>query len=155
MICRLVVILLIIVKISDDFITQYLLISACIVMALIHVLVRPYVSEMHNIFDGIILHLIVIISVLRMAEFVDNYDETFVLLISYFLAVLPLVGFIAIRLWVNKITIQNAFKHLDRKYFHKWAAPPADVVESNEMNEVGIIVDDSMRRNATIVTVDV
>ena len=44
MICRLVIILLIIVKISDDFTTQYLLISSCALMQLIHVLVRPYAT---------------------------------------------------------------------------------------------------------------
>ena len=67
MICRLVIILLVIVKISDDdFTTQYLLISSCALMQLIHVLVRPYASTVHNIFDGIILQLIVIISVLRL-----------------------------------------------------------------------------------------
>ena len=64
MIRRLVIILLVIMKISDDFTTQYMLISSCILMQLIHVLVKPYVSTIHNIFDGIILQLIVIISVL-------------------------------------------------------------------------------------------
>ena len=52
MICRLVIILLVIVKISDDFITHYLLISSCTLMALIHVLVRPYVSTIHNVLMG-------------------------------------------------------------------------------------------------------
>ena len=60
MICRLVIILLVIVKISDDFMTQYLLISSCALMQLIHLLVRPYASTIQNIFDGIILQLIVI-----------------------------------------------------------------------------------------------
>ena len=41
MICRLVIILLVIVKISDDFINQYILISSCALMQLIHVLYSP------------------------------------------------------------------------------------------------------------------
>ena len=81
MICRLVIILLVIIKVSDDFTTQYLLISSCGLMQLIHVLVRPYASTIHNIFDGIILQLIVIISVLPVIEFVDQYDKIFVLVI--------------------------------------------------------------------------
>ena len=75
MICRLVIILLVIVMISDDFTKQYLLISSCALMLLIHVLVKPYASTMHNIFDGIVLQLIVIISVLPVVEFADEYNE--------------------------------------------------------------------------------
>ena len=66
------IILLVIVKISDDF-------SSCALMQLIHVLVRPYASTIHNIFDGIVLQLIVIISVLPVIELVDEYDETFII----------------------------------------------------------------------------
>ena len=156
MICRLVIILLVIVKISDDFTTHYLLISSCTLMALIHVLVRPYVSTIHNIFDGIILHLIIIISVLTKVDMIDDHDETFVLMITYFLVVMPLTSFIVIKLWVNKRHIQNAFKHLIKRRFHKYMAVPAgDVKDLNkhEENEFGIIVDDNMRRNAIIVDV--
>ena len=110
MICRLVIILLVIVKISDDFTTYYLLISSCTLMALIHVLVKPYVSTIHNIFDGIILHLIIIISALTKVDLIDNYDETFVLVITYLLVIMPLTSFIVIRFWVNKKHIQIAFK---------------------------------------------
>ena len=55
MLCRLVIILLVIVKISDDFINQYILVSSCALMQLIHVLVQPYISTFLNVFDGVIL----------------------------------------------------------------------------------------------------
>ena len=101
MVCRLVIILLVIIKISDEFTSQYLLISTCTLMQLIHVLVRPYASAIHNIFDGIILQLIVIISVLPVVEYVDNYDETLVLVIAYLLVICPITAFIAIKLWTT------------------------------------------------------
>ena len=94
MICRLVIILLAIVKISNDFTNQYLLMSSCALMQLIHVLVRPYVSTISNVFDGIILQLIVIISGLSTVKLVDNYNETFVLVITYLLMILPLISFV-------------------------------------------------------------
>ena len=53
-------------------------------MQLIHVLVRPYVSTISNVFDGIILQLIVIISGLSTVKLVDNYNESSVLVITYF-----------------------------------------------------------------------
>ena len=154
MVCRLVIILLVIVKISDDFTNQYLLISSCTLMALIHVLVRPYASTFHNIFDGIILHLIIIISGLSIVEFVDNYNETFVLVVTYSLIILPLASFVAIKIWVNKSNMQNDCKGCITKHIQKYTAISADAVEEpNEMNESIIIIDDNIRKNVNTVEV--
>ena len=150
MICRLVIILLVIVKISDDFTTQYLLISSCALMQLIHVLVRPYISTIHNVFDGIILQLIVIISVLPIVEFVDNYDETFVLMIIYLLVILPLISFVAIKVWINKNIIQNTIKYLINICSSN-EVPTTNLQEPAEMREFDIVVDDNTRKNVTIV----
>ena len=156
MICRLVIIVLVIVKISDDFTTHYLLISSCTLMALIHVLVKPYVSTIHNIFDGIILHLIIIISALTKVDLIEDYDETFVLVITYCLVVMPLTSFIVIKIWVNKKQIQTTFKSWIKKWLYKYTSVPAvDVEDQNEHeeNETVVIIDDNMRRNAIIVNV--
>ena len=120
MVCRLVIILLVMVKIYDDFTTQYLLLSSCALMALIHVLVRPYAATMYNIFDGIILQLIVVISGLPVTEFLDNYDETFVMVMAYLLLILPLTVFIAIKLWFNINTFKHVLEDYKTKRFHKY-----------------------------------
>ena len=156
MVCRLVVILLVIVKIFDDLINQYILISSCALMQLIHVLVQPYISTFLNVFDGIILQLIVIISSLPVVEFVDNYDETYVLAITYLLVTMPLAAFIAMKLWFNKNNILNVLKDGKEKCFHKCRAPSTDnaeqPIEGNELVR-SLIVDDNMRKNAIIVDV--
>ena len=155
MICRLVIIILVIIKISDDFTTQYLLILSCALMQLIHVLVRPYASTIHNIFDGIILQLIVIISVLPIIEFVDQYDKDFVIVIIYVLVILPLISFIAIKVWINKDIIQIASfkcKHIFISCYYNEVATD-DPQEPVEIKEFGVIVDENMRRNAIIVDV--
>ena len=158
MICRLVIILLVIVKISDDFTTQYLLISSCALMQLIHLLVRPYASTIHNIFDGIILQLIVIISVLPVTELVDNYDEVFIITISYALVILPLI-IIVIKDWINKKVniIQIAFYKCKNIfilcYYYNNAIATDDLQEPVEIREFGVIVDEHTRRNAIIVDV--
>ena len=155
MICRLVIILLVIVKISDDFTTQYLLISSCALMGLIHILVRPYANAIHNILDGILLQLIVIISVLPIVEIVDNYDETFVVVIAYLLVILPLTSFIAVKIWINKNNIQKSFKSLMSICTH---------IKGNEVTNdetkpllrtrnLEIAVNDEMRRNVIVVDV--
>ena len=144
MICRLVIILLVIIP-DDNFTTKYLLMSSCALMQLIHVLVKPYVSTIHNIFDGIILQLIVIIAVLPIVDFVDIYDETFVVVVIYLLVILPLLSFIAIKVWINRNDIQKSFKHLinieistnDRK-------------ETVQMREFDTVVDDELRRKLVV-----
>ena len=155
MICRLLIILLVIAKISDDFTTQYLLISSCALMQLIHVLVRPYASTIHNIFDGIILQLIVIISVLPVIEFVDQCDKIFVIVIIYVLLILPLISFIAIKVWINKDIIQIVYykcKHIFISCYYNEVATD-DLQEPVEIREFGVIVDENMRRKAIIVDV--
>ena len=55
MICRLVIITIVIAKSSNDFVADYMLISACAMIALIHLIFKPYNSEILNSLDGIIL----------------------------------------------------------------------------------------------------
>ena len=124
-------------------------------MLLIHLLVRPYASTLHNIFDGIILQLI-IISVLPIVEFADtrNYNETFVIVIIYLLIILPLINFIAIKVWINKKNIQSAIAYFRIKCSHKYMYSPLPTDDPEEINdEVTVIVDDSMRRKTILVDV--
>ena len=120
MICRLVIILLVIIQITDEFTTQYLLISTCALMQLTHVSVRPYSSAILNIFDGIILQLIVIISVLRVVEFVEDYNKSLVMAVGYLLVILPLTAFGIMKLWANKKNIQNGLIYLRRKLSYNY-----------------------------------
>ena len=150
MICRIVIITLVIIRHSDDLTTQYVLISVCALMALIHLIVRPYVDTVHNIFDGIILQLIVIISVLPIIEFTGSYNETFVAVVGYAFVILPLASFLTIKLWFNRSRIQNTIKSVIIMYKHKYnAVPTVDDVEIPPINE--ITVDNSVRRNVTVV----
>ena len=120
MICRLVIILLVIIQIMDEFTTQYLLISTCALMQLTHVSVRPYSSAILNIFDGIILQLIVIVSVLRVVEFVEDYNKSLVMAVGYLLVILPLTAFGIMKLWANKKNIQNGLTYLRRKFSYNY-----------------------------------
>ena len=156
MICRLVIIVLVIVKISDDVVTQYFLISFCALTQLIHVLMRPYVSTINNIFDAIILQLIAIISILSLVEFSETYEESFILVVAYLFVIFPLLSFVFIKLCKNKKFLQSGIKLLRQKYINNFKynhLPTNDTNESIEVDQVGIIVDDTTRRNVTVVDV--
>jgi len=122
-------------------------------MALIHLMVKPYANEVYNIFDGAVLHLIVLLSVLPIVQFIDSYNEVFALIVAYLLIILPLASFITIKLWININKMQNTFKYWIEKCSHAYNGMHIHTVDNlinDEMNEVSI---DDVRRNATIVDV--
>ena len=160
MICRIMIIILVTVKISDDFTTQYLLLLLCALIAIIHLSVWPYAEIFHNIFDGGILQLIVILSMLPMIDLVDNYDETFVFVMVYLLTTLPLASFIAIKLWVNRLKIHNTFKYCSKKCLQKYLS----VIATNDhdgddeeplVNEFSIVDNNRRSRMCTTAHVNV
>ena len=110
MICRIVIILLIIVRVFDEFTTQYLLLISCALMTLIHLIIMPYNKAFQNTFDGVVLQLIVIISILPMVEFLDNYNRDLVVVITYLLILLPIGSFITIKFLLHKNQIKNVIK---------------------------------------------
>ena len=151
MICRIVIIVLVIARSSDDLSTHYALITACTLMALIHLIVRPYVDNICNIFDGIILHLIVVISVLPIIEFAEDYNKRLIIVVTFVFVIIPLASFIAVKLWVNKNEIQSFIKLFTTKCINRYNTLPTDDVEIPPINEVDISVDNSRRRNVTVV----
>ena len=148
LICRIVIIVLVMVGSSDDLITHYMLITACALMALIHLIVRPYADKVYNMFDGIILQLIIIMSVLPIIDFVENYDETLVAVVAYLCIISPLVAYITMKLWINK----NRIQHVIIKHLHKYNTIPTDDMEIPAVNEAGITVDNHLRKNTTVVS---
>ena len=132
LICRIVIIALVIAGSSDDLTTHYILIATCAVIALVHLTVRPYADKIHNIFDGIVLHVIVITSVLPVTEYVDNYNEILVSVFAYLCTVLPLISFFIIKLWINKNKIFDIVKSLSVKYLHKYQAIPTEELPITE-----------------------
>ena len=104
------------------------------------------IRTVHNIFDGIILQLIVIISVLPI---IGSYNGTLVVMVCYGFVILPLTSFLTIKLWLNKNRIQNTIRSVIVEYKHRYnVIPMDDNVEIASINET--IVDDSVRRNVTV-----
>ena len=154
MICRLIVISIIIANLSDAFIAQYLLITATTIMALIHLLLRPYVDNTLNMSDGAILQLMVLVTVLPLFEYFDTYDSTLVMAIIFVLVILPLIQFIVIKLITSKQTLKAITKKTIN-YFSAQNLAHEDIVVDNVINNtstnfVSLTIDDNMRRNAII-----
>ena len=150
MICRLLIIIIIIANSSNNFITSYILIAVCGIIALIHLIIKPYANnKILNRFDGLILQLIIYILALPLLE---NSDSP---LVNFVLIILPLITFIAMTLFLNRFN----FKKFIVYFLNKIESTINDDVRitddgtssETELKEFRtIIVDDSKRKNAII-----
>ena len=151
MICRLLIIVILITNSSNDFITNYMLITACGIIALIHLLIKPYANnEILNRFDGIILQLIIFTAALPLF---DNLNSPLVITIAFVLITFPLLSFIAIALFFNRDNLKKIIKYFTNKNEspHDYVRVTNDVNNETELREFKtIIVDDSKRKNAII-----
>ena len=156
MICRLLIIVIIIVNSPNNFTAHYLIITTCMIMALIHLLLRPYVDNYLNLFDGAILQLTILVSVLSLVEFFDSFDSNLVVGTVYALVLLPLVGMIIMKLLIQRMKIRKMIVYCStlkcRRSRNNDEIPLNDCQEQL-LKEVGVVVDDNMRRNAIIVDV--
>ena len=148
MICRLVIITIVIANSSNDFIASYVLIVACGIIPLIHVTVKPYNNEDLNKFDNVVLQLIIFVTALTLF---DNFDTPLVITTAFVLVILPLLTFIFLALFLHKDDLKKIVTHLTCKEH----SSSSNDVTNNEipMRQFDLIIDDSMRKNATICAV--
>ena len=157
MICRLVIITLIIASSSNDFAFQYLLISSSVIIALIHHILKPYHNHLLNVFDGAVLQLLVLVSVLPLVEFFDSFNPTLVVGITFILVILPSLSFITMKVITNKSNIKgmigNCFVKCSQFHIRSRGydeVPLDDPVSESPTNDFGIVIDDTRRVNATV-----
>ena len=151
MICRLIIISIIIANLSEAFISRYLLITITTIMALIHLLVRPYADNILNMFDGAVLQLLILVTVLPLFEYFDTFDSSLVIGIAFVLVILPLVQFIVMKVFISKQTLRNITKKTIKQFSShnslQGNVPVNDVVCTTFVN---LSIDDDMRRNAVV-----
>ena len=150
MICRLIIISIIIANLSEAFISRYLLITITTIMALIHLLVKPYADNILNMFDGAVLQLLILVTALPLFEYFDTFDSSLVIGIASVLVILPLVQFILMKVFTSKQThkaiIKKIIKHFSSQNFTQQKLS----VNGTVTNFTDLIIDDNMRRNAAI-----
>jgi len=145
MICRLVIIVIVISNSSNDNTTQYLLVTINATLSLIHVTIRPYASSLLNVFDGFILHLMIVMSMLPLA---DSFNQDLLLSFIFTLVLLPIGAFLIMEIHFYRRKIKEAAKNC--------IPPKPETTDSNNetamsnLDFVDSIIDDDSRRNAYI-----
>ncbi|XP_065894045.1 putative leucine-rich repeat-containing protein DDB_G0281931 isoform X2 [Dysidea avara] len=138
MICRLVIIVIFISNFSNNNTMQYLLFAVSAVFALIQFVQKPYVNKALNLFDGLVL---LSITFIAMIPLIDSSSLGVLLPIT---ALLPLVSFAGFIMLIHRKNIKKL-----TKYFKPIPRIANNIVEV-PMREYGVVVDDDMRKNATI-----
>ena len=144
MICRIVIITILSAIPSTNIFFQNLLIFSSVILAFILIYVlKPYQHKILNIFDGLILLLVVLPTLIQL---INQQLSTATIII---VMILPLIFFIVLELIVHKETIKTITTKIAAHFKTK---PVATTSDNNEvpMGDIGIIIDDNMRKNATI-----
>ena len=143
MTCRLVIILVIISYPSNSDTSQYLLIIINSSLAWIHMTIKPYKSKILDRFDGFVLQLMIVVSVVPL---INSYDRSLLVVFMAILVILPLITFLILELYLYK----NAFK----KVATCCVLPKPDTTHvTNEVpmrDFIDSVIDDSRRVNATV-----
>ena len=155
MICRLVIVTIVLINSFNDLFFQFLLITICIVIAILHQLFRPYSRTLLNKFDGFILQFLALVSAPPLATFQDKFDSSLVMVMMFVLVALPLLVFITISLMLNKERFEKLLTYCYVKYLQLWQhneIPPNEIplIVNEGSLEFYNIIDDSKRINATI-----
>ena len=132
---------------------SYILITASGIIALTHLIIRPYANnDILNRFDGFILQLVIFITALPLF---DHLDSSLVIGIAFVLITLPLLTFTAMTLFLNRYNLKKIIIYLINKY-ESTSNDYARVTDNEASNETElkgfktIVVDESKRRNAII-----
>ena len=148
MICRLVIITIVIANSSNEAIVNYVLIVACGIIALIHLIVKPYSNEILNKFDGVVLFLIVFFAVLSL---LDDFDSPLVITIAFLLVVLPLTIFLAITMYLHKDELKKtATRFILKSQILNKNKSNTDINNNIPIKEFDHIIDDGVRENAKV-----
>ena len=147
MVCRLVQITIVVYS-SDFFITQYILIVTSVITSLLHVVIRPYSKKTLNTLDGIVLHLLTLVAVIPVF---DSFNSTTIIPITFILVFLPSLFFFIMGFSMHKEVIRRSFAMICRpKNTHSEHVVKEENENKKSMQEFGMIIDESMRKNATI-----
>ena len=158
MICRLLIITIIIANSSNGLIFHYLLIAASVIVDLVHQCFRPYSSSLLNVFDGVILHFLVLVSVSPLVESFDSFNSNLLVGITLVLIILPALIFVIMSVMINKEKIRK----LPGYCYTKWSQlryrryskiPLTEQLSESDEDEYINDIDDNMRTNATIIDV--
>ena len=93
------------------------------------------------------------ITALPLIEYFDTFESNFVVRIAFVLVILPLVLFVAMKVFTSKQSLEKMTNNIMNHFSiqaHKVIAAVGNSVNKPQSNDVDLVIDDSMKRNATM-----
>ena len=112
---------------------------------------RPYSNQFLNVFDGTVLHFMVLVSVLPLVDFFDSFDSNVVVGIAFILVILPSVTYLTMIVVINKTNIRKIIKICYYKctYLHLHARKH-EALPIGDHSDIKASSDNGRRINETI-----
>ena len=143
-ICRVIIIIVIITHSSGDFYSCYLLITLCAITALIHLIVRPYANNILNMFDGLVLQLMVF--VVSAFDFDDHYSSSFTGTV-YIIDIVPVILFCIMELFIYRVEIKKIVMAV-YTFICKGSNKSFNISNTDvSINDINLTIGDTLRRS--------
>ena len=105
MICRILIMVIIVANPLNYVAIQFSLVTTLVLLASIQLTIRPYASDVINIFDGFVLQ---IMSLISLSPLINNYNsDVLIEAVAFILVLLPTLGFIVMELFMHKSAIKK------------------------------------------------
>ena len=93
---RQLMIFILVIDFSDQYIKLYLLIVVCLIVLLMHHMAQPYENDALNKYDAIVLHILVLVVTLQMVAFSNGFTADALVGTAYGLFLIPVVAYIVL-----------------------------------------------------------
>jgi len=107
LLCRQAILAILVINISDQYIVLYLLTVVCVTVALLHFLLRPYINDNLNQYDGIVLQTLILVVSLQIVSVTElsGFNDDTIIGMAYGLIILPLVLYIILLVYIKRVAI--------------------------------------------------
>ena len=146
MICRILIIVIFISIPSSNDLSKFLLTFSSVILTAVVTILKPYKHQILNFFDGLILLLVFLATLIPLVDNVSRQLSTASIIIA---TILPLIFFIVLELIMRKETIKTIAAKIIAN-FSMTLIPSTNDNNEVPMGDIGLVIDNSMRENATI-----
>ena len=152
MIFRLIILTIVVINPTNNFITLYSLLVLCVLLTFIHIAVRPYASNVLNLFDSFMLFTMILVIPLLIVEAYRGFPSNTTFVIALLLTIAPLIAFLSMVIYLQF----NNIKKFTTRCIHfvkpakTLALPNSENVEMHQC-EHEVVVDEELRDKSTTI----
>ena len=154
MIFRLIILTIVVINATNNFVTLYLMLVSCSLMMYIHITVRPYTNNVLNLLDSFMLLILMLVISLLIIETYHGLESIATLVITTILIIMPLLAFLVMIVHLHLKNIKK-FAVYCINTIRKQTKPadhPTANTENIELRDHDTVVDQQVRDRSTTTT---